>query len=107
MTSMTLECEAFTATPIAEGRIRLEIKAPAQPRKAVYGAGEAVARLSEIFGKPLHRNSLGYWRKQGLPCVRLGEKKIMYSEDDLVRWAQGRITSAIPMPKGILFEAPR
>ena len=93
---MTLECEAFTATPIAEGRIRLEIKAPAQPRKAVYGAGEAVARLSEIFGKPLHRNSLGYWRKQGLPCVRLGEKKIMYSEDDLVRWAQGRITSAIP-----------
>jgi hypothetical protein len=107
---MTIECSAFTATPIAEGRIKLEIQSAAPPRKEVYTAGEAVARLSEIFGKPLHRNSLAYWRKQGLPCVKLGEKKIMYSEDDLVRWAQGRITSAIPaprMPRGIIFEAPR
>jgi hypothetical protein len=52
--------------------------------------------LSEIFGKPLHRNSLAYWRKQGLPCTRIGDRKLMYSEDDLVRWAQGRITSAVP-----------
>lgn len=95
-TTLTIECSSFKATPISEGRVKLELSNAAQPRKAVYGAAEAVARLSEIFGKQLHRNSLAYWRKQGLPCVRLGDKKIMYSEDDLIRWAQGRITSAIP-----------
>ena len=93
---MTIECASFKATPIGEGRFRLEIEAPAQPRKTVYSSGEAIARLSEIFGRPLHRNSLSYWRKQGLPCVRLGERKLMYAEEDLMRWAQGRITSAIP-----------
>lgn len=96
MTTMTIECASFKATPISEGRVRLEIAEPAQPRKAVYGAGEAVARLSEIFGKPLNRNCLTYWRKQGLPCVRLGEKKIVYAEDEIVQWAQGRMGSALP-----------
>jgi hypothetical protein len=52
--------------------------------------------LSEIFGRQLHRNSLSYWRKQGLPCIRLGERKLVYSEEDLMRWAQGRMTSCIP-----------
>lgn len=96
MTTMTIECASFKATPISEGRVRLDITAPAAPRKAVYGAGEAIARLSEIFGKPLHRNSLSYWRKQGLPCVRLGEKKIVYAEDEIVQWAQGRLGCAMP-----------
>lgn len=93
---MTIECASFKATPISEGRVRLEIAEAAQPRKAVYGAGEAIARLSELFGRPLNRNCLAYWRNQGLPCVRLGEKKIVYSEDEIVRWAQGRMGSALP-----------
>jgi hypothetical protein len=96
MTTMTIECASFTATPISEGRVRLEIAEPAQPRKAVYGAGEAIARLSELLGKPFSHGSLNYWRKQGLPCVRLGDKKIVYSEDEIVRWAQGRMGSALP-----------
>lgn len=93
---MTIECASFKATPISEGRVRLEITEAAQPRKAVYGAGEAIARLSELFGRPMNRNCLAYWRNQGLPCVRLGEKKIVYSEDEIVRWAQGRMGSALP-----------
>ncbi len=72
MTSMTIECASFRAIPISEGRVRLEITEPAAPRKEVYGAGEAVARLSELFGKPV------------------------YSDDELVKWAQGRMTSCIP-----------
>lgn len=96
MTIMTIECASFKATPISEGRVRLEITEAAQPRKAVYGAGEAIARLSELFGRPMNRNCLAYWRNQGLPCVRLGEKKIVYSEDEIVRWAQGRMGSALP-----------
>jgi hypothetical protein len=96
MTSMTIECASFRAIPISEGRVRLEISEPAAPRKEVYGAGEAVARLSELFGKPLGRNCLTYWRKHGLPCIRLGEKKFVYSDEELVKWAQGRMTSAIP-----------
>jgi hypothetical protein len=96
MTTMTIECASFKATPISEGRVRLEITEAAQPRKAVYGAGEAIARLSEILGKPLGRNSLTYWRNRGLPCIRLGDKKIVYAEDEIVRWAQGRMGSALP-----------
>ena len=96
MTTMTIECASFKATPISEGRVRLEIAEPAQPRKAVYGAGEAIVRLSELFGKPLSRNCLTYWRKQGLPYVRLGDKKIVYNDEDLVQWAQGRLGSALP-----------
>ena len=96
MTSMTIECASFRAIPISEGRVRLEISEPASPRKEVYGAGEAVARLSELFGRPMGTNSLTYWRKHGLPYIRLGEKKIVYSEEELVKWAQGRMTSCIP-----------
>jgi len=96
MTTMTIECSSFTATPIGEGRVRLEIAEPAQPRKEVYGAAEAVARLGELLGKPFSHGSLNYWRKQGLPFVRLGGKKIVYNDDDLVRWAQGRFGSALP-----------
>jgi hypothetical protein len=44
----------------------------------------------------MNRNCLTYWRKQGLPCVRLGDKKIVYAEDEIVRWAQGRMGSALP-----------
>jgi len=93
---MTIECSSFTATPIGEGRVRLEIAEPAQPRKAVYSAGEAVARISELLGKQFSHGSLNYWRKQGLPFVRIGDKKIVYNDDDLVLWAQGRTGSAFP-----------
>ena len=93
---MTIECSSFTATPIGEGRVRLDIAEPAQPRKTVYSAGEAVARISELLGKQFSHGSLVYWRKQGLPFVRIGEKKIVYNDDDLVRWAQGRMGSAFP-----------
>ena len=93
---MTIECSSFTATPIGEGRVRLEIAEPAQPRKAVYSAGEAVARISELLGKQFSQGSLNYWRKQGLPFVRIGDKKIVYNDDDLVLWAQGRMGSAFP-----------
>ena len=96
MTTMTIECSSFKATPIGEGRVRLEIAEPAQPRKAVYSAGEAVARISELLGKQFSHGSLNYWRKQGLPFVRLGDKKIVYNDDDLVLWAQGRMGSAFP-----------
>jgi hypothetical protein len=96
MTSMTIECASFRAIPISEGRVRLEISEAAAPRKEVYGAGEAIARLSELFGKSMGNNSLAYWRKHGLPYIRLGEKKIVYSDEELVKWAQGRMTSAIP-----------
>ena len=96
MTTMTIECSSFTATPIGEGRVRLEIAEPAQPRKAVYSAGEAVARISELLGKEFSHGSLNYWRKQGLPFVRIGDKKIVYNDDDLVLWAQGRTGSAFP-----------
>lgn len=93
---MTIECSSFTATPIGEGRVRLDIAEPAQPRKAVYSAGEAVARISELLGKQFSHGSLNYWRKQGLPFVRIGDKKIVYNDDDLVLWAQGRMGSAFP-----------
>ena len=93
---MTIECSSFTATPIGEGRVRLDIAEPAQPRKAVYSAGEAVARISELLGKQFSHGSLNYWRKQGLPFVRIGDKKIVYNDDDLVLWAQGRTGSAFP-----------
>jgi hypothetical protein len=96
MTTMTIECSSFTATPIGEGRVRLDIAEPAQPRKAVYSAGEAVARISELLGKQFSHGSLNYWRKQGLPFVRIGDKKIVYNDDDLVLWAQGRMGSAFP-----------
>lgn len=96
MTTMTIECASFRATPISEGRVRLEIAEPAQPRKAVYSAGEAVARISELLGKQFSHGSLNYWRKQGLPFVRIGDKKIVYNDDDLVLWAQGRMGSAFP-----------
>jgi hypothetical protein len=93
---LTIECRSFTAFPMGEGRVRLEISEPVAPKKAAYGSSEAITRLSEIFGRPMHRNCLAYWRKQGLPFTKIGDKKIVYNEDEITNWARGRFTTTLP-----------
>jgi hypothetical protein len=89
MTSMTLECESFTATPLESGKLRLEIKAPVERPKETLGPHEAAERLSAIFGRTVQKHSLGYWRKRGLPYTQVGDKKYIYHEVAITRWAQG------------------
>jgi hypothetical protein len=96
MTNLTIECRSFTAFSIGEGKFRLEVSDPAPPKNSVFGSGDAIKRLSEIFGRPVHRNSLAYWRKQGLPYTKLGDKKIVYNDDEITNWARGRFTSTLP-----------
>jgi hypothetical protein len=89
MTSMILECESFTATPLESGKLRLEIKAPVERPKETLGPREAAERLSTIFGKPVQKHSLGYWRARGLPYTQVGDRKFIYHEVAITRWAQG------------------
>lgn len=94
MTKMTLECRAFTATPLGEGRILLEIQdalAGKKDPKQAYEAKAAANRLSEMLGREVGRNNLAYWREHmNLPHKKLGPKKFVYFEGELVRWASGR-----------------
>jgi hypothetical protein len=86
---MILECESFTATPLESGKLRLEIKAPVERPKETLGPKEAAERLSAIFNRPVQKHSLGYWRKRGLPYTQVGEKKFIYHDVAITRWAQG------------------
>jgi hypothetical protein len=94
MTTMILECRAYKATPLGEGKIRLEVEdaAPskANPKQA-YEAKAATKRLSELLGREVGRNNLAYWRENlNLPHKKLGPRKFIYFEGELVRWATGR-----------------
>jgi hypothetical protein len=94
MTKMILECRAFTATPLAEGKILLEIQdaipSKKDPKQA-YEAQGASKRLSELLGRDVGRTNLAYWREHmNLPHKKLGPKKFVYFEGELVRWAAGR-----------------
>ena len=86
---MILECESFTATPLESGKLRLEIKAPVERPKETLGPKEAAERLSAIFNRTVQKHSLGYWRKRGLPYTQVGEKKFIYHDVAITRWAQG------------------
>jgi hypothetical protein len=88
MPTLTIECRSFVATPIGENRVRLDIAEPEKNESASFGSGEAAALLSRVFGHPVHRNTLSYWRRRGLPHTKIGPKKIIYREDDVVRWTK-------------------
>lgn len=94
MTTMILECRTFTATPLAEGKIRLEVTeavASARDPKQTYEAKAAAKRLGEILGREVGRNNLAYWREHlNLPHKKLGPRKFVYFEGELTRWATGR-----------------
>jgi hypothetical protein len=92
---MILECESFVATPLASGKLRLEIKAPVERPKETLGPREAAERLSAIFGRTVQKHSLGYWRKRGLPYTQVGDKKFIYHDVAITRWAQGLGTSIL------------
>jgi hypothetical protein len=93
-TTMTLECRSFTATPLEDGKMRLEITGAipkAKDAEAAYEAEAASVRLSELLGRKVSRSNLAYWRENMmLPFRKLGAKKFVYREADLVRWAKGR-----------------
>jgi hypothetical protein len=94
MTNMIIECRSFTATPLGEGKVRLEIAGAAAGKRdpnQTYSASEVVKRLSELMGKEVHRNCLVYWRDNlGLPYKKLGPRKFLYQESEIARWASGR-----------------
>ncbi len=92
--TMVLECRSFVATPLAEGKIKLEVAGaitPHTPAEKSYTASEAVQRLSELMGKDIRRSNLPYWRDSlGLPYKKMGPRKFLYIESDLARWVRGR-----------------
>ena len=91
--SLIIECSSFTATPLSEGKFRLDIQeADAKPTTSeVYEAAGAVARLSELLGRSVSRNNLAYWRENlGLPHNKVGQRKFLYSEVGLTNWANSR-----------------
>ena len=92
--TITLECKNFRATPVGEGKLRLEIEEPVQEkpdREKVYEANAAITRLGELLSRTVTRKNLAYWRSNlGLPHMKLGPKKFNYSEDELARWVRGR-----------------
>jgi hypothetical protein len=92
---MTLECESFTATPLESGKMRLVIKAAKPSQSATLTPQEAVERLSELFGKPVKKHSLTYWRKRGLPYTQVSEKKFIYHAAEINRWAEGLMPSSL------------
>lgn len=94
MTSLTFECRSFTATPLENGKMRLEITGAipkAKDADASYEAEGALERLGELLGRTVTRGNLAYWRdNMNLPFKKLGLKKFVYREADLVRWAKGQ-----------------
>jgi hypothetical protein len=94
-TTMTLECRSFTATPLEDGKMRLEITGALPKQKdseAAYEAEAAAVRLSELLGRKVSRGNLAYWRENlNLPFRKLGMKKFVYREVDLVTWAKGQV----------------
>jgi len=94
MTTMILECSAYTATALGEGKIRLEVREAISSNrdpKQAYEAKAATKRLSEILGREVGRNNLAYWREHmNLPHKKLGPRKFVYFEGELTRWATGR-----------------
>lgn len=94
MTTLILECHSFTATPLENGKMRLDITGATHRERdpeESYEASRALARLSSILGRPVSRGNLAYWRENmHLPYKKIGLKKFVYQEADLVRWAKGR-----------------
>jgi hypothetical protein len=94
-TTLTFECQSFTATPLEDGKMRLEILGAIQKAKdadASYEADGAMSRLSELLSRSVSRSKLAYWRdNMNLPYRKLGLKKFVYREADLVRWAKGQV----------------
>lgn len=94
-TGMVLECSSFRATPLGEGRFRLEIENAAPRRNGAFRAGEAAALLGELFGRPVSRQSLAYWRKNGMPHRQIGPRSFTYSHEDITAWFRGRAGAAL------------
>jgi hypothetical protein len=94
MTTMILECRSYRAIPLGEGKIQLEVEGAIPGKKdpkQAYEAKAATKRLSEILGREVGRNNLAYWRENmNLPHKKLGPRKFIYFEGELVRWATGR-----------------
>jgi len=92
--TLTLECSSFTATPLGDGKISLEVKGASPKGKdaeASYEAEAAIERLSELLGRKVSRGNLAYWRdNMHLPYRKLGLKKFVYKEADLTKWAKGQ-----------------
>ena len=92
--TMILECRSFTATPLEEGKVRLEITgAVTKDRKPdqTYSAEGAMARLGELLSRKVSRSNLSYWRENlGRPYRTIGPRKLLYTESELVRWAKGK-----------------
>ncbi len=88
---MTLECRAFTVTPLADGKVRLEIVGgrSAASEDQRYDTNGAAKRLSEILNVSITPAKMAYWRKKGLPHRKLGPKKFIYCEKEMSDWAKG------------------
>jgi hypothetical protein len=95
--SLVIECSSFTATPIGEGKVRLDIVNPEKkPTAEIYEAAQARKRLTEILGRQVSGRNLAYWRDElGLPFQRIGPKKFTYLEKELTDWAHSRLGSAL------------
>ena len=96
--SLVIECSSFTATPIGEGKVRLDIRNPEKKKASaeVYEASQACKRLSEILGRDVNRWNLAYWRDElGLPFQKIGPKKFIYNEEGISNWANSRHGSAL------------
>lgn len=95
---MLIDCDHFRAEQGPGGRIRLHIvgaKKTEVADDASYEAERALERLSELLGRRVTRGNLAYWREHmGLPYRKLGTKKFIYHEGDLVRWCRGRFMLA-------------
>jgi hypothetical protein len=94
---LIIECSSFTATPIGEGRVRLDISNPEKKAASeICEAAQARKRLSEILGREVSGRNLAYWRDElGLPYRKIGPKKFTYLEKELTDWAHSRLGSAL------------
>lgn len=95
--ALVIECSSFTATPLGEGRVRLDIQNP--ERKAtseLYEAAQACHRLTELLGRKVTRWNLAYWRDElGLPFNKVGPRKFTYSDKAITDWAHSKSGSTL------------
>ena len=96
--TLTIDCKHFTATPMGEGKMRLEIIEPSEQinKGRIFEAKSAIDRLSQLLSRPVSRKNLAYWRTNlGLPHRKLGPKKFTYKEEELKKWAEGQTTNIL------------
>jgi len=95
--SLVIECSSFTATPLGEGKVRLDIKNPEKKATSeLYEAAQACDRLTELLGRKVTRWNLAYWRDElGLPFNKVGPRKFTYSDKAITDWAHSKSESAL------------